>query len=52
MKRINVITTIEVPDNFNAEQIYNEYRMWIRDAHLSGDLSVWTFTDMNGDEVE
>lgn len=50
MRLINVVTTIDVPEKATTEQIYEMFREWITEAHESGDLSVFTFTEANTDE--
>lgn len=50
-KVINITTCIEVPKDFDIDKIYEEFRLWIADAHNSGDLSVFMFTDEEGNEV-
>lgn len=50
MKRINVITTIEVPDDFSKEQIYDEFREIVRDTHNSKDLTCFVFADADTED--
>lgn len=52
MKRINVVTTIEVNEDITIDELYDSFLEVLSETVKFGDLTNFKFMDENGEQVD